>query len=116
MKNLDRQMRIAANSQRLRESGDLTLTFAAHVSSVNASVLCGDFGQFDQFGGFGVLSRRIDKRSRNSECALPHRRRNKSFHLLEFFGSRRTIDVAKDRLSDLSRANVGADVQRSGEF
>src|SRR5437899_10169230 len=113
MKNLDRQMRIAADSQRLREGRDLTLAFAAHVSSVNASVLCRDFGQFDRFSGFGVLSWRIDKRSRNSECALLHCLRDKSFHLLELFGSRRPIDVAKDCLSDLGRANVSADVQWS---
>ena len=113
MKNLDRQMRIVANSQCLGKSGDLTLTFAAHVSPVNASVLCSHFGQFDQFGGFSVLPWRIDKRSRNSECALLHRLRDKSFHLLELFGSRRTIDVSKDRLSDLGRANVSADVQWS---
>ena len=113
MKNLDRQMSIAANSQRLRDSGYLTLAFAAHVSAVNASVLCSDFGQFDQFGSFGVLSWRIDKRSRNSECTLLHRLCDKSFHLLELFGSRRPTNVAKDRLSDLGRANVGADVQWS---
>ena len=103
-------MTLSTNPQRFIESCGFTLALAAHVSCINASVLTRDSRQFDQLFGLGVVSRWIDQRGRNTECALPHCLRDQSLHFVELFRGRLSINFAKNRLPHLRGADVGADV------
>ena len=117
MEDLHRQVCLFANPQSLLDGGDFTLAFTSHVTGVNASVLPGNFREFDQFLGLGIVAGRIDQRGRDAERTLLHSLADQSLHLFEFFRSRRTIGIAHHRFSYLRGADVSPDVDgRPGFF
>ena len=110
MEDLYRQVCLFPNPQRLLDCSDFTLAFTSHVSRVNASVLPGNFREFDQFLRLGIVAGRVDERSRNAERTLLHRFGDESLHLFEFVRSRRAIGIAHDGFSYLCGAYISADV------
>ena len=58
--------------------------------------------QFDQLFGLCIMSRRINERSRNTECTFLHRLGHERFHFFHFFRCRRAIDIAEHRFAHLA--------------
>src|SRR5689334_5286958 len=109
-------MGFAADAERLFYGSHLTLALAAHMARVDASVLRGDFGEFDQFFGFRIVSWRINEGSGQSESALLHGLCDKRFHLFEFVPSGYAIDISNHSFAHLCCSHVGAEVDWRADF
>src|SRR5205814_4318178 len=110
MEDLYRQACLFPNPQRLLDCSDFTLAFTSYVSRVNASVLPGNFREFDQFLRLGLVAGRVDERSRNAERTLLHRFGDESLHIFDLVRTMRAICVTHDVLPYQSCASLTDDV------
>jgi hypothetical protein len=99
--NLDRDLRLAADGDRLLERRHLLVGLVAHVGGVDAAVARGDAGERDELVGLGVRARRVDEGRREAEGALLHRLFDERFHLPQLFRRRLHVVVAEHHAAHL---------------
>jgi hypothetical protein len=110
--NLDRQLRLARNAQRLVDRFEEFVAFAADMRDIHAAVLGRDLAQLDEFFCGGIRRGRVDQRRGDAHRAFFHRFGHEGLHRLELRRRRRDVVPAEHVDSNGRRRDERADVGR----